>query len=246
MGMAGSPKCPMPKTVAQMTRIDNTNAAAIANVGGYRAANQNSSGSSTQPGLNESQESVGWVTICAASKPIRAITPTPPINSLWEGGSSHMRPIPTTSGPVTMMPMTPPRNQVRHTSRYGAAVCNKVIVVAPPTADTAGAMVAAARKPSARRRSLKLNAGPNQRSSNQATSTASPALQKPLKNEVARLLSLKRLAAMVPAITPITTAGRARRPNVIRMPAAKPEAGQKTATSDGAESSASPSRAARK
>ena len=52
------------------------------------------------------------------------------------------------------------------------------------------------------------------------------------------------LAAMVAAITPITTGARARRPHVTRIPTAMPEAGQKTATPS--VSKASPSRAARK
>jgi len=42
--------------------IDATNAPAIGKAGGQRVVNHNSSGSTTAPGLNESQDSVGWVT----------------------------------------------------------------------------------------------------------------------------------------------------------------------------------------
>src|SRR5215510_11157392 len=120
------------------------------------------------------------------------------------------------------------------------------MVEAPPTAETAVARPVAAKKPATRRRSANVNGVPNHRSKSQATSTASPALQKPLHSEVTALLSLMTLAATVPAITPTTTANRARRPDKIRMPTAMPDAGQKTATSVGDESSASPNRAARK
>jgi hypothetical protein len=50
----------------------------------------------------------------------------------------------------------------------------------------------------------------------------------------------------VPTITPTTSAGNVRRPDMIKIPAAIPDAGQNTATSEGAESKASPNRAARK
>src|SRR6516164_5439021 len=120
------------------------------------------------------------------------------------------------------------------------------MIEAPPMAETAVARPAAAKKPATWRKSANLNGLPNHHSSNQATSTASPALQKPLHSEVKTLLSPMTLAATVPAITPMTTAMSAHRPNRIRMPAAMPEAGQNTATSEGDESSASPNRAARK
>src|SRR5262245_59840500 len=120
------------------------------------------------------------------------------------------------------------------------------MVEAPPTAATAVSRQVAAKKPATRRRSANLNGVPNHRSKSQAASTASPALQKPLHSEVKALLSLITLAATVPAITPTRTANRARRPDKIRMPTAMPDAGQKTATSVGDESSASPNRAARK
>src|SRR5262245_10082284 len=107
------------------------------------------------------------------------------------------------------------------------------MVAAPPNAEVAAAMPAAATKPKTRRRSPNVNGRANHRSRSQAARTASPALQKPLKVEVQRLLSLTRLAAMVPTTTPSTSAGRTRRPNVIRIPAATPEAGQNTATSVG-------------
>ena len=87
--------------------------------------------------------------------------------------------------------------------------------------------------------------GQNRRSSNQAIRTASPELQKPLNREVRRLLSLMTLAATVPTTTPITSGRQARRPDMIKMPTAMPDAGQNTATSEGAESKPSPSRAAR-
>src|SRR5215510_5953823 len=120
------------------------------------------------------------------------------------------------------------------------------MVVAPPMAEVAVARLAATKKPATRRRSPNMNGRPNQRSISQATRTASPALQKPLNVEVRRLRSLRRLAAMVPTTRPITTAGHACRRVMIRMPAAMPDAGQNTATSEGTARSASPSRAARK
>ena len=121
-----------------------------------------------------------------------------------------------------------------------------VIVAAPPSAEAAAARPAAAQKPKTRRRSPNPNAGPNQRSSSQATRIASPALQKPLSIEVIRLLSPKRLAAAVPITTPTTSAEYARRPDTIRKPAAMPDAGQNTATSEGCASNKSPSWAVRK
>src|SRR5262249_905162 len=91
-----------------------------------------------------------------------------------------------------------------------------------------------------------LNGRSNHCSSSQAAKTASPALQKPLQVEVQRLRSFVRLAAMVPTTTPNTSAGRASRPNVMRIPAATPDAGQNTATSVGVESKETPSFAAKK
>src|SRR5215467_12713960 len=116
------------------------------------------------------------------------------------------------------------------------------MIEAPPMAETAVASPAAAKNPATHRRSANLNGLPNHHSSSEATNTASPGLQKPLHSEVETLLSLRTLAARVPAITPMTTAISARRPDRIRIPAATPEAGQNTATSEGDESSASPNR----
>src|SRR5262245_18684389 len=113
-------------------------------------------------------------------------------------------------------------------------------------AEVAAAIAVAARKPSTWRKSRSENAGPNHRSTNQARMIGSPMLQKPLNTEVARLRSLNTFAATVPIITPIASAGRARRPKAIRMPAAMPDAGQNIATSLGATSKESPSRDAKK
>src|SRR5262249_39364274 len=55
-----------------------------------------------------------------------------------------------------------------------------------------------------------------------------------------------RLAATVPTITPTRIAARKRRFDRMKMPAAIPDAGQNTATSEGVASSASPRWAARK
>src|SRR5262249_5972995 len=123
---------------------------------------------------------------------------------------------------------------------------NSVIVMAPPRAEAAAPRQAAATKRRTRRRSSKANARPNQCSIKPATRTASPALQKPLKSEVQRLLSLVRFAATVPTITPTTSAERMRGWNMIKTPTAIPDAGKKTATSDGRESKASPPSAAKK
>src|SRR5262245_30687092 len=96
-------------------------------------------------------------------------------------------------------------------------------------AEAAGAKLAAARKLSTRRSSTKVHGRPNQRSSRR---TASPAFRGPLSRQVTRLLLLMKSAATVPTTTPITTAGRARRLNAIKMPAATPDAGQNTAKSE--------------
>src|SRR5262249_57488824 len=103
------------------------------------------------------------------------------------------------------MPTASARNQVRQTSQNGAALCNWVMITAPQTAEVAVAIATTAKKPATRRRSQNVNGRPNHRSSSQATKTASPALQNPLRMEIERLLSLRRLAAMVPTTTPTTT-----------------------------------------
>ena len=71
--------------------------------------------------------------------------------------------------------------------------------------------------------------------------TASPALQMLLSNEVKRSFSLMRLVATAPATRPITSAGHARRPKTIMIPAAMPVVGQNADTSDGRANNASPS-----
>src|SRR5262245_1336967 len=111
-------------------------------------------------------------------------------------------------------------------------------------ADAAVAKRAAARTPATRRRSTKVNGRPNHRLSSHVARTASPPCQEPLRRQgpvpglastlpvVTGLLLLMRLAATVPNTTPITTAGSARRPNTITMPA-PPDAGQNTAKVQG-------------
>src|SRR5215470_11816657 len=113
-------------------------------------------------------------------------------------------------------------------------------------AEAAVAKLAAATKPATRRRSPKVNGRANQRSSSQAARTASPAFQKPLSRDATKRKSRTRPAATVPTTTPITSAGSARRPNTIKIPAATPDAGQNTAKFGDAEIKESPSRAARK
>ena len=120
------------------------------------------------------------------------------------------------------------------------------IVAAPPVADAVAAIPATARKPATRGRSENANARPNQRSSNQATKTASPALQMLLSIEVMRPLSLMTLAATAPATRPIISAGRARLPKTIRNPTAMPVTGQNADTPEGRASNASPSCATKK
>src|SRR6516164_804006 len=144
------------------------------------------------------------------------------------------------------MPTASARNQVRQTSQNGAALCNLVMTAAPPMAEAAVASAAAAKKPTTRRRSQNVKGRPNHRSSRQATRTASPALQNPLRMEVERLLSLRRLAALVPTTTPTTSATPARCPAATKIPTAIPDAGQNTATSEGLASKESPSWAAKK
>jgi hypothetical protein len=144
------------------------------------------------------------------------------------------------------VPMAADRNHALQTSQKGAEECSRVIVAAPPNPDAAMAIAVARTNPGTWRNSLKVNGRPNQRSRSQTTTTGSLAAQTPLRTEVRRLLSLIMLAAKVPAITPTTRAGRARRPRMIRRPTAIPEAGQNTATSPCSVRKASPSRAARK
>jgi hypothetical protein len=135
---------------------------------------------------------------------------------------------------------------VRQTSQNDAAVCSVVIVAAPQMAEIETAIPTAAKKPTARRKSQKVNGRPNHRSSSQATRTASPALQNPLRMEVVRLLSLMTLAATVPTTTPTMSATPIRRPATTKIPAAIPDAGQNTATSEGLAIKESPSWAAKK
>src|SRR5262245_16688001 len=144
------------------------------------------------------------------------------------------------------MPTVPDRNHVRQVSQNDAADCSVVIVAAPQTAEIETANPTAAKKPPTRCKSQKVQGRPNRRSSSQANRPASPAFQKPLRMEVERLLSLMRLAAMVPTTTPTTSATPTRRPAAIRIAPAMPDAGQNTATSEGLASNDSPSWAAKK
>src|SRR5262245_3351761 len=130
----------------------------------------------------------------------RASTPMPSINSPRDGGSRHAWPSPITTGATITMPTPSDKNHVRQASQNGAALCSKVFAT-PPTAEVAVARPAAARKPPTRPKSPNVNGQPNHRSSSQATRTASPALQKPLNMDVAKLLSLIRLAEEVPTVT---------------------------------------------
>src|SRR5215471_16007303 len=107
------------------------------------------------------------------------------------------------------------------------------MVAAPPKAEAAAARPAAVRRPVTARRSPIVNGRPNHRSSSHAARTASPALQRLLNVAVRRLRSLTRLAARVPITKPITSAGYARRFEMIRKPTARPDAGQKTAAPEG-------------
>ena len=129
------------------------------------------------------------------SRPEEPSTAPPSINSPRRGKSRHNWPSPTTNGATTTMPTPSDRNHVRQTSQNGAVVWNMVIVAAPPTAEAAAARPAAAKKPKTRRRSPKPNAGPNQRSSSQATRIASPALQKPLNIEVMKTPVLQEVSS---------------------------------------------------
>src|SRR5213079_3584443 len=79
-----------------------------------------------------------------------------------------------------------------------------------------------------------------------AVSIASPALHNAKVTAPAKLLSPKRLAAIVAAPAPIATGHSARGPGAIRTPAATPEAGQNTATPSGFVSKERLNRAARK
>src|SRR5215467_4301373 len=230
----------MPKVVAQMTGNDTSSAPAIAKILWTRAASQTNSGSTMQTGLNESQDPVGATTIYVLARPRTASAPAASITSPGKRTSRLSRLSSINNGATTTMPTASDRNQVRQTSQNGAAICNSVIITAPPTADVAVARAAAPKKPTTRRRSPKVNGRPNHRSSSQATSMASPALQNPLRMDVERFLSLRRLAATVPRTMPNTEANPARRPAAIRIPAASPEAGQNTATSEGVASKDSP------
>ena len=61
IGTATSPKRPIPKVVAQMTALLAMKAPAMANTGGQRAADHNSSGSAAVLGLKAIQDPVGRV-----------------------------------------------------------------------------------------------------------------------------------------------------------------------------------------
>src|SRR5689334_22409350 len=223
-----------------MTGNDTRSAPAIAKILWTRAANHTNSGSTMQTGLNVSQDPVGATATYVLAKPRTASAPAASITSPGARNSRLSWLSSISNGATTTMPTASDRNQVRQTSQNGAAVCSSVIITAPPTAEVAVARAAAAKKPTTRRKSPKVNDRPNHRSSSHAMSMVSPALQNPLRMDVVRLLSLRRLAATVPKTTPNTAANPARRPAAIRIPAASPDAGQKTATSEGLASKESP------
>src|SRR5262245_20309546 len=122
IGTAGSPKRPKPKVIAQITAIDAMNAPAIGKAAWQRTVSHNSSGSTTAPGLNDSQEPVGWVTTYQLSKIRRASTPAPSITWPWDGCSRHTWPSAITIGATTTMPTPSDRNHVCQTSQNGAPV----------------------------------------------------------------------------------------------------------------------------
>src|SRR5262245_48652983 len=102
--------------------MDATNAPAIPKVGWQWAVNHNSSGSTTAPGLNESQDPVGWVTTCKLIKVSRASIPIHSIASARDGNSRHHWPSAMMSGATATIPTPSEKNHARQTSQNGAAV----------------------------------------------------------------------------------------------------------------------------
>ena len=116
----------------------------------------------------------------------------------------------------------------------------------PPIPEIALPNAAAASKPKTCRTPWRAKPEPNWRSIRPAASIASPALHNAKVTAPAKLLSPKRLAAIVAAAAPMATGHFARGPRAIRTPAATPEAGQNTATPSGFVSRERLNRAARK
>src|SRR4029453_12756470 len=116
----------------------------------------------------------------------------------------------------------------------------------PPIPEIALPNTAAASKPKTCRTPWSAKPEPNWRSIRPAVSIASPALHNAKVTAPAKLLSPKRLAAIVPAAAPVAPGHLVRGPRAMRPPAATPDAGQNTATPSGFVSRERLSRAARK
>src|SRR5262249_16270327 len=89
IGTAASPKWPMLNVVAQRTAKEVTNAGAMANRGGERAASHSKGGNATTSGSNESQDPVGWSTAYILIKVRRASMAIPSTDSAREGNWRH-------------------------------------------------------------------------------------------------------------------------------------------------------------
>src|SRR5262245_8551449 len=224
-----------------------TNTAPAANTGRQRAPSHSSSGNRTVTDAIVAQ----GPDIRAKAKWLIAHSTTsasaPSMSSRHDGTSRAAAATPINIGATVMMPSASDTNQSHQTLSAGAAEGpNRFIATAAGTAAAALATAADANRPNTLRRLSKLKWGPKKRSINHAVKRASPAWHRAKPRAAQMLLSPMRLAATVATITATATGARAQRPSAKRVPAATPEAGQKTATRSGSLRRARPSRAARK
>src|SRR5262245_9072448 len=104
----------MPMIVVSMAAADTTNAAAMANGDGQRAASHNSRGKMNASGSNEMHVSVGWEYTKVANEPKTTSTAAPSIMSRREGGSTKARRTSMMRGATTTIPTPSDSN---HTSQ---------------------------------------------------------------------------------------------------------------------------------
>src|SRR5262245_11208671 len=223
------------------------NTAAAANTGRQRELSQSSNGKRNAIGAISDQDPVSRANANPFATDTAATAIVPSTSSRHDGQSRAVAAIPISSGAIVTKPIASDTNQTFQTSRNAAVEGpNSFIASEAPAAAVAVAATAAARNPKTRRRLSRSKAGPNQRAISHDPARASPALHRPNAKAATRLLSTRTLAATVATITPAATGTRAQVPSAISVPAATPEAGQKTATRSPVVRRPSPSRAARK
>ena len=136
------------------------NTAPAANTGRQREPSQSSSGNKNAAGAISDQDPVNR----AKAKPFATDTMTtatvPSSNSRHDGGSRTAAATPIRSGATVMTPSASDANQTSHTSRNDAVEGPKSFIAPEaPRAAIAVATVAAAKKPSTRRRPSRLKVG---------------------------------------------------------------------------------------